>query len=129
LSSRRLISSGSSFERDYGYSRGLVQDGWIFLAGCTGFDYARGTIADDPAEQARQVVRNIEAALGQAGAGLADIVKVTTYLADRAIVPIVLPIWGAAMRDIRPPNTAVIAQMIDPRMLVEIDVTARQRKE
>ena len=96
------------------------------MAGCTGFDYGRDTIAEDAAEQTRQAIRNIDAALAQAGAGLADIVKVTTYIADRSLVPAVLGVWGPAMRDIRPANTAIIAQMIDARMKVEIDVTARQ---
>jgi enamine deaminase RidA (YjgF/YER057c/UK114 family) len=123
---RELISSGSRFERDYGYSRAVIEDGWIFMAGCTGFDYRRDTISEDAAEQTRQTIRNIEAALAQAGAGLADIVKVTTYIADRSLVPAVLGVWGETMRDIRPANTAIIAQMIDARMKVEIDVTARQ---
>ena len=75
---RRLISSGSRFEAAAGYSRAVVDGDWIFVAGTTGFDYAQMTIVDDPAEQARQALRNIEAALAEAGATLADIVRVVT---------------------------------------------------
>jgi enamine deaminase RidA (YjgF/YER057c/UK114 family) len=73
---RELISSGSRFEAEWGYSRAVADGEWVFVAGTTGFDYARMTIAEDPAEQARQAFRNIETALAEAGAGLADVVRV-----------------------------------------------------
>jgi enamine deaminase RidA (YjgF/YER057c/UK114 family) len=73
---RRLISSGSRFEAEAGYSRAVVDGDWIFVAGTTGFDYAQMTIVDDPAEQARQAFRNIEKALAEAGARLGDVVRV-----------------------------------------------------
>jgi len=79
---RRLISSGSPFEAEAGYSRAVVDGEFVFVAGTTGFDYARMTISDDPAEQARQALRNIEAALAEAGASLADVVRVRYYLPD-----------------------------------------------
>jgi enamine deaminase RidA (YjgF/YER057c/UK114 family) len=81
---RRLISSGSRFEAEAGYSRAVVDGEWVFVAGTTGFDYAAMTIAEDPAEQARQAFRNIEKALGEAGAKLSDVVRVRYYIPDLA---------------------------------------------
>lgn len=124
---RRLISSGSSFEALAGYSRAVVDGDMIFVAGTTGFDYKAGTIAPDVAEQTRQVFRNIAAALAQAEAGLADIVRIVVYLARREDFQVVAPILGEHLRDIRPANTTVIAPLIDERMLVEIEATARRR--
>lgn len=125
--SRRLISSGSSFEALAGYSRAVVDGDMIFVAGTTGFDYKAGTISPDVGEQTRQVFRNIAAALAQADAGLADIVRIVVYLARREDFQVVAPILGEHLRDIRPANTTVIAPLIDERMLVEIEATARRR--
>jgi enamine deaminase RidA (YjgF/YER057c/UK114 family) len=124
---RRLISSGSSYEAEGGYSRAVVDGEWVFVAGTTGFDYAAMTISDDPAEQARQALRNIEAALGEAGASLADVVRVKYYLPDAADWPRIVPALGAAFGAIRPAATALICGLIDPRMKIEIEVTARRR--
>jgi enamine deaminase RidA (YjgF/YER057c/UK114 family) len=101
---RRLISSGSRFEAEAGYSRAVVDGEWIFVAGTTGFDYAAMTIADDPAEQARQTLRNITAALAEAGAGLADIVRVRYYVPDLADWPKIIPVLGEAFGTIRRPR-------------------------
>jgi enamine deaminase RidA (YjgF/YER057c/UK114 family) len=124
---RRLISSGSSFEALAGYSRAVVDGDFVFVAGTTGFDYKAGRIAPDVAEQTRQTFRNIEAALAQAEAGLADVVRIVVYLARREDFAVVAPILGEHLRDIRPANTTVIAPLIDERMLVEIEVTAKRR--
>jgi enamine deaminase RidA (YjgF/YER057c/UK114 family) len=124
---RRLISSGSSFEAEAGYSRAVVDGEWIFVAGTTGFDYARMTIADDPAEQARQAVRNIETALAEAVASLADIVRVRYYVPDAADWPAIVPVLGEVFGAIRPAATALICGLVDPRMKIEIEVTARRR--
>jgi 2-iminobutanoate/2-iminopropanoate deaminase len=124
---RQLISSGSPFEAEAGYSRAVVDGEWVFVAGTTGFDYAAMTIADDPAEQARQAIRNIERALGDAGASLADVVRVKYYLPDAADWPRIVPVLGAAFGAIRPAATALICGLIDPRMKIEIEVTARRR--
>jgi enamine deaminase RidA (YjgF/YER057c/UK114 family) len=124
---RRLISSGSAFEAAAGYSRAVVDGEWVFVAGTTGFDYAQMTIADNAAEQARQALRNIEAALAQAGATLADIVRVRYYLPDLADWPNIVPILGEVFGAIRPAATALICGLIDPRMKIEIEVTARHR--
>ena len=123
---RRLISSGSPFEAEAGYSRAVVDGEFVFVAGTTGFDYALMTISDDAAEQARQALRNIAAALAEAGASLADVVRVTYYLPDAADWPRIVPVLGEAFGAIRPAATALICGLVDPRMNIEIEVTARR---
>jgi len=123
---RRLISSGSPFEAAGGYSRAVVDGEWVFVAGTTGFDYAAMTISDDPAEQARQGLRNIERALAEAGANLADIVRARYYVPDPADWPHIMPVLGEAFATIRPAATAIICGLVDPRMKIEIEVTARR---
>jgi enamine deaminase RidA (YjgF/YER057c/UK114 family) len=122
----RLISSGSRFEAEAGYSRAVVDGDWIFVAGTTGFDYAQMTIVEDPAEQARQVFRNIEKALAEAGANLADVVRVKYYVPDAADWPAVVPVLGEVFGAIRHAATALICGLVDPRMKIEIEVTARR---
>jgi enamine deaminase RidA (YjgF/YER057c/UK114 family) len=122
---RRLISSGSPFEAQAGYSRAVVDGEWIFVAGTTGFDYVQMTIAEDPAEQARQTVRNIEWALVEAGAKLADVVRVRYYVPDLADWPAIVPVLGEVFATIRPAATAIVCGLVDPRMKIEIEVTAR----
>jgi 2-iminobutanoate/2-iminopropanoate deaminase len=121
---RRLISSGSPFEAEAGYSRAIVDGEWIFVAGTTGFDYARMTIAEDVAEQARQAFRNIEAALVQAGASLTDVVRVRYYVPNASDWPLVVPVLGEVFGAIRPAATALFCGLVDPRMKIEIEVTA-----
>jgi enamine deaminase RidA (YjgF/YER057c/UK114 family) len=123
---RRLISSGSTFEEEIGYSRAVVDGEWIFVSGTTGFDYARMTIADGILEQTEQCLRNIETALAQAGAALRDIVRVT-YIVPRADE--FKECWPALRRafgEIRPAATMISAGLADPRMRIEIEVTARR---
>src|SRR3954470_19438560 len=105
---RRLISFGSEFEAQGGYSRAVVDGEWVFVAGTTGFDYAAMTIADDPAEQTRQTLRNLEAALAEAGASLADVVRVRYYVPDAADWLRIMPVLGEAFAAIRPAATALI---------------------
>jgi enamine deaminase RidA (YjgF/YER057c/UK114 family) len=124
---RRLISSGSPFEAEAGYSRAVVEGEWIFVAGTTGFDYAQMTIAEDPAEQARQAFLNIERALAEAGAKLADVVRVRYYLPDIGDWPAIVPVLGEVFATIRPAATALVCGLVDPRMKIEIEVTARVR--
>ena len=123
---RRLISSGSSFEAEAGYSRAVVDGDWVFVAGTTGFDYTRMTIAEDPAEQARQAFRNIETALAEAGAGLGDIVRVRYFMPNAADWPTIVPVLGEVFGTIRPAATALFCGLVDPRMKIEIEVTARR---
>ena len=124
---RRLISSGSPFEAAAGYSRAVVDGDWIFVAGTTGFDYAQMTIAEDPAEQAHQAFRNIETALAKAGATLADVVRVRYYLPNLADWSAIVPVLGAVFGAIRPAATALVCGLVDPRMKIEIEVTALKR--
>lgn len=123
---RQLISSGSPFEAAGGYSRAVADGEWVFVAGTTGFDYAAMTIADDPAEQTRQALRNIEKALAEAGACLADVVRVRYYVPAAADWPRIMPVLGEAFAAIRPAATALICGLVDPRMQIEIEVTARR---
>ena len=123
---RRLISSGSAFEAVAGYSRAVVDGDWIHVSGTTGFDYATMTISDDLVTQTRQVFKNIAAALGQAGASLDDVVRVTYYLTDRASFQVLAPIFGEHFARARPAATAVICGLVDERMKIEIEVAARK---
>ncbi len=123
---RRLISSGSTFEREIGYSRAVVDGEWIFVSGTTGFDYSTMTIADDLAEQTEQCLRNIEAALAQAGAELKDVVRVLYILAGATEFSACWPILRRYFAEIRPAATMIRAGLADPRMKIEIQVTARR---
>lgn len=124
-SERRLISSGSEFERVAGFSRAVVQDGWVFVSGTTGFDYAVASIAEDVEQQTHQVFHNIAAALAEAGAGLADVVRARVHLTDAADFAVVGPLLSAYFGDSRPANTILVSGLIDPRTKIEIEVTAR----
>lgn len=123
---RRLISSGSEFEALVGYSRAVVDGDWVFVSGTTGFDYASMTISDDLVEQVHQTFRNLEAALAQAGARLSDVVVVRYILPRAEDWPVVAPILGSYFGRIRPASTAIIAALVDPRMRIEIETTAKR---
>jgi enamine deaminase RidA (YjgF/YER057c/UK114 family) len=127
VSGRRLISSGSSFEELAGYPRAVVDGDWVFVSGCTGFDYGTGVIDDDVEAQTRQSFRNVEAALAEAGFGLGDVVRVRIFVADRDDFARIAPVVGEHFRDVRPANTTVVAALVDERMKVEIEVTARKK--
>jgi enamine deaminase RidA (YjgF/YER057c/UK114 family) len=126
--SRQLISSGSSFERTAGYSRAVVDGEWVFVAGTTGFDYRAMTIVPDAAAQTRQCFANIAAALGEAGASLADIVRVRYYIPDSRDWETIAPILGEVLGEIRPAATALVCGLVDVRMKIEIEVTALCRR-
>jgi enamine deaminase RidA (YjgF/YER057c/UK114 family) len=122
----QLISSGSPFERDMAYSRALVDGDWIFVSGTTGFDYAAMTISDDVATQAEQCFRNIAQALEQAGASLKNVVRVRYILPNAADFPHCWPAMRKYLGDVRPAATMFSAGLADPRMRIEIEVTARR---
>ncbi|HTT11387.1 MAG TPA: RidA family protein [Burkholderiaceae bacterium] len=122
---KRLISSGSDFEKVAGYSRAVVDGDYVHVAGTTGFDYAAMTIDPDPLVQCRQCFRNIAQALEQAGCSLDDVVRVNYYLTDAALFARVAPIFGEYFARARPAATAIICGLVDPRMTLEIEVTAR----
>ncbi|MGI9424486.1 MAG: RidA family protein [Hyphomicrobiaceae bacterium] len=123
---RKLISSGSIFERNIGYSRAVVDGDWVFVSGTTGFNYADMTIADDVAAQCEQTLKNVEAALTEAGASFADVVRVHYILPDRDDWPACWPIVGRAFGNVRPAATMLVAGLQDVRMKIEIEVTARR---
>ena len=125
---RRLISSGSTFEHEIGYSRAVVDDEWVFVSGTTGFDYAAMTISDDVAVQAEQCLKNIEAALREAGASLADVVRATYVLPNAADFQACWPALRKAFGEVRPAAMMISAGLADPRMKIEIEVTARKRR-
>jgi len=121
---RRLISSGSTFESQIGYSRAVVSGDWVFVSGTTGYDYSTMTISDDVEEQARQTLRNIGAALTEAGASFADVVRVHYLLPDLADFEKTWPALQEVFGDIRPAATALQAGLAEPAMKIEIEVTA-----
>ena len=125
--SRRLISSGSTFEAQIGYSRAVVDGDWVFVSGTTGFDYAAMTIADDIVAQAEQCMKNIAHALQQADARLEDVVRVRYILPDAAQFEQCWPVLRKYFGDIRPAATMIAAGLADPRIRIEIEVTARKR--
>ena len=124
---RRLISSGSTFEEEIGYSRAVVDDDWIFVSGTTGFDYHSMVIADGIVEQTEQCLRNIESALAQAGATLGDVVRVTYIVPNAGEFPACWPTLRKYFGSVRPAATMIAAGLTDPRMRIEIEVTARRR--
>ncbi len=127
MSARRLISSGSPYEAQIGYSRAVADGDWVFVSGTTGFDYATMSIPDGAAAQAEQCWRNIERALAEAGAALADIVRVRYIVPSREDFEAAMPVLARVMGDVRPAATMICAGLLDPRMRIEIEVTARKR--
>ena len=124
---RRLISSGSKFEQDVGYSRAIVDGEWVFVSGTTGFDYDTMTISDNLLDQTEQCLKNIQSALRQAGAEFNDVVRVN-YIVPKGerfsdCWPVLRKYFGAS----RPAMTMISAGLLDPRMQIEIEVTARMR--
>ena len=124
---RRLISSGSSFEAQIGYSRAVVDDDWVFVSGTTGFDYATMTIAAGIVEQAEQALSNIDSALREAGAAMADVVRVRYIVPVAAEFELCWPVLRRCFGEVRPAATMISAGLADPRMRIEIEVTARRR--
>ena len=123
-SKRRLISTGSPFEADFGYSRAVVQDDWCFVSGVTGYDYETMQLPEGAAEQAANIFRTLEVVLAEAGFVMADIARVQYTVTDRAVIPEIQPVLRQYLGDIRPAATMVIAGLIEPEMRVEVEVTA-----
>ena len=121
---KKLISSGSPFEKTMGYSRAVVQGPFCFVSGTTGYDYSKMQMPEDVAMQAANALRTIEGALSQAGFAMSDVVRATYYLADVADADAVIPVLGQTFGEIRPAASLVIAQLMKPEMRVEIEVTA-----
>ncbi|VTR99320.1 RidA family protein [Tuwongella immobilis] len=123
--SRRLISSGSPFEAEIGYSRAVVDGDWVFVSGTTGFNYQTMTISESLVEQTEQCLKNIEAALQQAGSSLADVVRITYVLPDASEFQSIWPVLKKYLGDVRPAAMVMSAGLLDAKMKIEIEVTAR----
>ena len=123
---RKLISSGSTFESHIGYSRAVVDGDWMFVSGTTGFDYAAMTISDDVVEQAEQCFKNIVSAMAEGGFSLAHTVRVHYLLPDAADFEKCWPVLQKYLGDIRPAATMFVAGLADPRMKIEIEITAKK---
>ncbi len=123
--SRHLIGSGSTFENEIGYSRAVVDGDWVFVSGTTGYDYSTMTISERVEEQAAQCLKNIQAALKEAGACMADIVRVHYILPDPTDFEPCWPVLRHYLGDVKPAATMFAATLLDPAMKIEIEVTAR----
>ncbi|MFF4802504.1 GNAT family N-acetyltransferase [Streptomyces sp. NPDC001351] len=126
MTQRRAILSGSTFEEQIGYARAVVDGDWVHVSGTTGFDYATMTISDDVVAQAEQCIRNIEAALADAGCGLGDVVRVRYLLPERDDFEPCWPVLRRAFGEVRPAATMMVVGLADPRMRIEIEVYARR---
>jgi enamine deaminase RidA (YjgF/YER057c/UK114 family) len=123
---RTLIGSGSPFEEQIGYSRAVVDGEWIFVSGTTGFDYATMSISDNVAQQAEQCLKNIQHALRQAGADLSDVVRIRYIVPNASDFEACWPVLRQYLGAVRPAATMLSAGLLDPRMKIEIEVTARK---
>jgi enamine deaminase RidA (YjgF/YER057c/UK114 family) len=128
LSARRLISTGSPFEKEAGYSRAVVQGDWCFVAGTTGYDYAAMTMPESVGEQTRNCLATIGKVLGDAGFAMEDVVRVHYHVTDAAFADAVFAVVGKIFGEIRPAATMTICGLIRPEMKVEIEVTAKKRR-
>jgi enamine deaminase RidA (YjgF/YER057c/UK114 family) len=124
---RTHISSGSTFEAQIGYSRAVVAGDWVFVSGTTGFDYSTMSIAESLLEQTEQCLKNIESALHQAGASLQDVVRVTYVLPNGSEFEQCWPVLRKYFGEVRPAAMMISAGLADPRMKIEIEVTAMKR--
>lgn len=125
---KRLISSGSTFEEQIGYSRAVVDGDWIFVSGTTGFDYSKMSISDDIVEQTEQCLKNIDSALRQGGSSLKDVVRVTYVLPDAGQFKQCWPVLRKYFDKVRPAAMMISAGLADPRMKIEIEVTAHKTR-
>ncbi|ABI59759.1 Endoribonuclease L-PSP [Nitrosomonas eutropha C91] len=126
---RKLISSGSTFEKEIGYSRAVVVDNWVLVSGTTGFDYSKMIISDDLLEQAEQCFKNIESALNQAESSMKDVVRVTYVFPNTEDFEKCWPVMRKYLGDVRPSAMMLTAALSDPRMKIEIQVTAYRSTE
>ncbi|MCA8967507.1 MAG: RidA family protein [Planctomycetes bacterium] len=124
MSKRENISSGSSFEAKFGYSRAVKVGDMVFVSGTVGIDYQTGTTPPTPEGQLRQIIRNMEPALAKAGAKLSDIVQITTYVTSPEVFQTIGPVLGEIFGDIRPTNAALVVAFPVPDVVVEISATA-----
>lgn len=124
---RRLITSGSTFERDYAYSRAVVDGDTVYVAGTTGYDYTTMTIAEGLAEQCEQTFRNIATALEQAGCTMEDVVRVHYLLTPGQDFSVCAPVLQKWLGEARPAASMLVVGLLNDAMKIEIEVTARRR--
>ena len=125
---RRLISTGSPFEKAFGYSRAVVDGDLIFISGTTGYDYKTMIMPDDPAEQTRNIFKTVEKVLAEAGSSMSQILRAQYFVTDRSYCEPVLTVCGEVLGDIRPAGAVyIVAGLLRPEMKVEIEITARIR--
>jgi enamine deaminase RidA (YjgF/YER057c/UK114 family) len=125
---RKLISSGSPFEAQVGYSRAVVQGDWCFVAGTTGYDPDTRVMPDSVADQAANALKVIGGALEQAGFALADVVRATYYISDAAYWDMIGPVLGGTFGEFRPAATCLVCGLVKPEMKIEIEITALRRE-
>jgi len=126
--SRRLVSTGSPFEKTAGFSRAVVDGDFCFVAGTTGYDYATMVMPADVRSQSRNCFKTIEAALKEAGFAMTDIVRATYYITDIRDVDAHFAVCGEILGDIRPAATLlVVVGLLKPEMKIEVEVTAKRR--
>jgi enamine deaminase RidA (YjgF/YER057c/UK114 family) len=123
---RQAVLSGSTFEEQIGYARAVVDGDWVHVSGTTGFDYATMTISEDVVEQAEQCLRNVGAALAEAGSSFADVVRVRYLLPEREDFEPCWPVLRRYFGAVRPAATMMMCGLADPRMKIEIEVYARR---
>ena len=121
---RRLISTGSPFEKTAGYSRAVVQGDWCFVSGTTGYDYDTMEMPDDIQSQTRICLATIESVLMEAGFALDDVVRANYCVIDQSYADLVFPILGEAFGEIRPAAMMIVCGLCRPEMKIEIEVTA-----
>lgn len=126
---RQRIGSGSPFEAQIGYSRAVAQGPFVFVSGTTGFNYETMEISDDVVAQAEQCLKNIAAALKQAGSGLQDVVRVTYVLPNGEDFEQCWPVLRKYFGEVRPAAMMISARLLDPRMKIEIEVTAMRQTQ
>ncbi len=121
---RRLISTGSPFEKTAGYSRAVVQGDWCFVSGTTGYDYTDMSMPADIVTQTRNCLGTIGKALAEVGFSFEDVVRVHYYVTDASYADLVFPVLSEVFGNIRPAATMVVCGLIRPEMKIEIEVTA-----
>ncbi len=121
---RENLSSGSTFEEAFGYSRAVKVGDTVYISGTVGIDYETGNVSSDPVEQLNQIIKNMLPSIERAGAKLTDIVQITTYVTSPEVFQEVGPELGRIFADIRPTNAALVVAFPVPDVVVEVSATA-----
>ncbi len=124
---RRLISTGSEFEKTAGYSRAVVQGDWCFVSGTTGYDYQVMSLPDDVVDQTENCLATIESVLEEAGFSVGDVVRANYFITDVSYAKTVMPLLGKFFKNVLPAATMIVCELINPEMKIEIEVTALKR--